>query len=169
MSSQTVITDRLILKPLSEEYFPDFFEMDQDPEVMHFLRKPSQNETEGRERFNKYFAYMEKNPGHGLFAVIEKSTQSCVGLGILVHIEMKHPEWVEVGYRFKRAAWGKGYATEVAKSLIKYGFEVLKLKEIYGTTHPDHTVSQKALMKAGLSYVGKAEYYNGSKIFRIVN
>lgn len=169
MSKKIISTDRLDLVALTEEHFPDFFEMDQDPEVMRFLRKPSIDEAEARERWGKYFAYMNNHPGFGIFAAIERRSQTCIGLGIIVHIEMKDPEKVEVGYRFKRSAWGQGFATEIAKGLVKYGLETLKLPELYGTTHPDHIVSQTILMKAGLKFLGTAEYYGGSKIFRIVN
>lgn len=160
-------TDRLILKPLSNEFFDSFKVMDMDPEVMNFIRKASLIEDEAMKNFKKLLTYNESYPGLGAFACIEKASGEMIGMGVLIHIEL-NPEndKYEVGYRLMKSAWGKGYATEIAKELIRYGLKDLNLTEIFGTTHPDHVVSQKTLMKAGLKYIGTAPYYNGSKLFR---
>lgn len=39
--------------------------------------------------------------------------------------------FIDIGWRLKRDAWNKGYATEGAKRCLEYGFSILKLKIIY--------------------------------------
>jgi [ribosomal protein S5]-alanine N-acetyltransferase len=160
-------SERLILEPMSEKYFEGFMMMDMDPEVMKFIRKASVTEAEVRERFERLKNYMSENSGLGGFAVVEKHSGEMVGIGFLIHIEMNTEYGHEVGYRFMQKAWGKGYATEVSKELIRYGFEVKGLPEIFGTTNPDHKVSQKTLKKAGLIEIGSGPYHGGCTLFKI--
>lgn len=161
-------TDRLYLEILDEIHFPIFLPLDMDPDVMKFIRKEAENEEVARANFQRYLNYQQKFPGFGAFSVFEKASGEFVGVGVLVHIELK-PEYgkIEVGYRLAKSAWGKGYATEVAKCLIEYGFNHLGMNEIFGTTHPDHVVSQKTLKKAGLTEIGTGPYHGGCKMFLI--
>ncbi len=67
---------------------------------------------------------------------------------------------VEVGYRLRRNAWGRGFATELAIELVRYGFEDVALQRIIGVTHPDNVASQRVLTKAGLVDAGWGRYYD---------
>lgn len=67
---------------------------------------------------------------------------------------------VEVGYRLRRDAWGRGFATELAIELVRYGFEDVVLHRIIGVTHRDNVASQRVLMKAGLADAGWGRYYD---------
>lgn len=163
-------SDRLVLKRLHEDHFEEFRKLDMDPEVMKFIRKASESEEAARANFQKLLDYNNRYARLGAWSIFEKSSGEYLGMGVLINIELKpENEKIEVGYRLAKRAWGKGYATEAAKALIKYGFEELSLEEIYGTTNPDHLVSQKTLMKCGLKDVGTAPYYNGCRFFVIKN
>src|SRR5881227_3139476 len=67
---------------------------------------------------------------------------------------------VEVGYRLSPRMWGRGYATEGARALLRYGFDVLGLYRIVGLTHPENLASQRVLCKAGLREAGWGRYYD---------
>ena len=62
---------------------------------------------------------------------------------------------IDLGYRFMKTAWGKGYATEAAFACIKYGFEKLNLERIVGRAMPQNTASLKVLQKCDMQYVGE--------------
>ena len=64
---------------------------------------------------------------------------------------------IDLGYRFKKEFWGKGYATEAAYASIKYGFEKLHLLRIVGRAEFDNTSSWKVLEKCGMTYIGDQE------------
>ena len=66
---------------------------------------------------------------------------------------------VEVGYILKRSAWGKGYATESCRRLLKFAFEETPLEEIVAVTDPENTASQKVLRKSGLIEEGIRRAY----------
>jgi RimJ/RimL family protein N-acetyltransferase len=60
----------------------------------------------------------------------------------------------ELGYVLARESWGRGYATEVARRLIVFGFNELGLRRITATCHPDNFASARVLEKAGLHCEG---------------
>ena len=66
---------------------------------------------------------------------------------------------MEIGYRYCRAAWGRGLATEAAVAALDHGFRVLDLDPIVAVTHPDNATSQNVLRKIGLRAAGTAIHY----------
>jgi RimJ/RimL family protein N-acetyltransferase len=66
---------------------------------------------------------------------------------------------VEVGYFLKQKAWGKGYATEACRRLLRFAFEETPLQEIVATLDDDHEVSKRVLEKSGLSCRGRRMAY----------
>ena len=57
---------------------------------------------------------------------------------------------IEIGFLLKPSAWGKGYATEACKRLLKFAFEETRLKEIVAVTDPENAASRNVLKKSGL-------------------
>ena len=55
--------------------------------------------------------------------------------------------------------WGKGYATEACKRLLRFAFEETPLKEVVATIDPENTASQRVLEKSGLIYEGMRRAY----------
>lgn len=60
----------------------------------------------------------------------------------------------ELGYVLARDQWGRGYAIEVARRLIVFGFDDLGLHRITATCHPDNFASARVLEKAGMGFEG---------------
>ena len=56
---------------------------------------------------------------------------------------------VEVGYFLKRSVWGRGYATEACRRLLKFAFEEAQFDEIVATLEEDNAASINVLTKAG--------------------
>lgn len=61
---------------------------------------------------------------------------------------------VDLGYRYSRQYWGKGYATEAALASLDYGFRVARLDRIVGRALPENIGSIKVLEKCGMRYIG---------------
>ena len=58
----------------------------------------------------------------------------------------------DVGYRFFKKHWNKGYAKEAAKSCLKIGFEKFNMKTIAGRAMKENVASIKVLEKLGLTF-----------------
>lgn len=67
----------------------------------------------------------------------------------------------ELGFVIDADHWGHGYATEAATSLLRFGNESLRLREITATCRPENTASARVLEKIGMAQVGlrKADRY----------
>ncbi len=58
-----------------------------------------------------------------------------------------------LGYRLRRSAWGKGYAKEGSRALIRKGFTELGVQRVVAETMAVNTASRRVMEKAGLTYV----------------
>jgi RimJ/RimL family protein N-acetyltransferase len=61
-------------------------------------------------------------------------------------------EATEVLWALHPETWGKGYATEMARAALRYGFEDLGLELIFAITRPDNMASQSVMKRLGLTY-----------------
>lgn len=53
----------------------------------------------------------------------------------------------EIGWRFFRDSWGKGYAMESAKASLAYAVQTLNIDAIYAYTSPDNLRSQAVMAR----------------------
>lgn len=90
--------------------------------------------------------------GFGLWAAEERSTGELVGW-----VGLSHPthvpemaEEVEVGWRLRRPAWGRGLATEGGRASLAHAHEVLGLRRLVSLVHPDNARSRRVAEKLGL-------------------
>jgi len=60
-----------------------------------------------------------------------------------------------LGYWLGEPFWGQGYATEAAKAVIGFAFEILKLNEVNASALPDNDRSMRVLEKAGMTHIGR--------------
>lgn len=87
-----------------------------------------------------------------IFAIVRKEDNGLVGL-INLNLAIGHKRG-ELGYWIGKPFWGKGYGTEAAKLLIKYGFEVLNLNRIYAAAFTENPGSWRIMEKCGMKHEG---------------
>jgi [ribosomal protein S5]-alanine N-acetyltransferase len=90
--------------------------------------------------------------GLRLGIVVRESDALCGGVGL--RIESDHRR-AELGYWIGVPYWGKGYATEAARSMLKYGFETLQLHRIFASHFADNLASARVLIKIGMRHEGR--------------
>lgn len=152
---------RLLFRELNENDLEDLYEMDADPEVHRFI---DNNPVQNRDQLSgviKMLQQQYKDYGIGRWAVVDKITLECIGWAGLKYYKESlnnHKDFYELGYRFKKKHWGKGYATEAANAILSYGFERLHTEIIFAITHPDNTNSIKVLEKSGFTFVEIFDY-----------
>ena len=101
-------------------------ELDADPEVMRYITygKPTPRSAYVETYMPRWFAIYQAQPGLGYFAAERRDSGEFLGWFHLRDDRIE-PEYVELGYRLKRSAWGHGYATEGSRALLGHGFEGL--------------------------------------------
>jgi RimJ/RimL family protein N-acetyltransferase len=60
---------------------------------------------------------------------------------------------VDLGYRLRRPAWNKGYATEGSRALIDMGFIDLGVERVFGHAMTVNTASRRVMEKCGLRLI----------------
>ena len=81
-----------------------------------------------------FLRYYERFPGYGFWAAVEKATGQFLGWFHLRPPEGASPDEPELGYRLRRSAWGKGYATEGSRALVRVAFTELGARRVYAET-----------------------------------
>lgn len=90
--------------------------------------------------------------GLGKYAVLEKGSQKLIGMGGLTPWKLVDEELIDITYRFRQSAWGKGQGFELASELVRYGFQELKLPQITATITPDNHASKRIAQKLGMTF-----------------
>lgn len=152
-----VETERLTLRRFTTDDADLLIELDSDPAVMRYL--PGGGEATLRRQ-----------------CASSSSRTSCTGTGSgtatsgcspLTQGDSGHfagwfhlrPEQgapqdeVELGYRLRRAEWGKGYATEGGRGLVDKGFADLDVRVVWAATMTANVASQKVMEKIGMTLV----------------
>ena len=148
-------TARLILRQFIEADGDNLFDLNNDPAVMRFLNggKPASRDVIQNETLPRYLSYYERYAALGVWATIEKSTGEFVGWFSFKPKTEGRLDEVELGYRLRQPAWGKGYATEGARALIRKGFTELGVRRVVAETMTVNLGSRRVMEKAGLKYV----------------
>ena len=143
-------TPRLILREMELADAPFFFELNSDPDVIKYTGDGGFKNLEESEKIIHYVQDQYKKNGYGRWLVIEKETSEPTGwCGLKLHNE---DGFIDLGYRFMKKYWGKGYATEASKACVDYGFNILKLDRIIGRAMQENTSSINVLKKMNMIY-----------------
>lgn len=152
-------TQRLSIKPVALSDLNELVKLCTNPEVMRYVGDGSIQTAEEvlafihtRERYYQQY-------GLDFFSVFKSDTGEFVGQAGLFHLAFdisNHDIWL--AYRLQPQFWHKGYATELAKALINWGFNELSLTSILAFVHPQNKHSQRVLENAGMSYCGLKDY-----------
>ena len=148
-------TQRLLLRRFTESDVDNLSNLDGDPEVMHFINggRAVSRDVIHNETLPRFLRAYERFEGFGVWAAIEKATGEFLGWFEFYPWKDVSPDEVELGYRLRRSAWGKGYATEGSRALIRKGFTELSVQRVKAETMAVNAASRRVMEKAGLKYV----------------
>jgi len=149
------VSERLGFKNWTEEDKIPFGQMNLDKEVMNFF--PTTLSKEDSFSMVDRMATHHNEFGYTFFAVETLQNKEFIGFIGLVNtkIDMFFTPCVEIGWRLKRSAWGKGYATEGAKRCLAHAKKDLKIEEIYSFTSKINVPSEKVMIKIGMKKEGE--------------
>lgn len=142
-------SSRLTIRHLTQDDAPFILSLLNQPSFLYFIGdKGVRDEVDA-------IRYLENGPlasyrqhGFGLFWAGLKDTETPIGMcGILKRENLEFPD---LGFAYLESFQGKGYGTEAALAVYRYGLEELGLERIVGITAPDNYASQAVLKKCGL-------------------
>lgn len=148
-------TERMVLRRFTETDLAHLIELESDPAVMRFINggKATPADIVQAEVLPRLLGYYERYTGFGFWAAIERQSEEFLGWFHLFPVADSSPEVAELGYRLRRSAWGKGYATEGSRALIHRGFTALGVERVVAYTMAVNRASRRVMEKAGLTHV----------------
>ena len=151
-------TARLSFRLMDENDAELLYELDNDPEVMkHLTRgKVSTMQTIKEVFIPRLNAYRNEQKGWGLWQVNIIESNTFIGWVLVRPMGFfEQPDFsdLEIGWRFKRMSWGKGYASEAALAIAKAVSEPEEIKSLSATALKDNLGSIKVMEKLGLKFV----------------
>jgi len=149
-------TDRLGLRqftPADRDWLVDLYA---DPRVTRHLggiRTAAQVEAMLATRILEYYV---AHPGLGIWMTVERASGARVGFHLLNNIQGE--SIIQVGFALEESCWGRGYGTEMAAAVLRYGFTGLDLPLIVGMATLTNIASQRVLEKIGLERRGERAF-----------
>ena len=148
-------TDRLRLRMFRPDDLNNFATLLRDPDVMRYVEDGQPKDAAvAEEALNSIIAHWQRH-GFGRWAVEEKASSDFVGFGGLRSL-CGVPEVV---YHFAPAHWGKGFATELARASLSYGFNQHRFARIVAIAKPENAASIHVMKKLGMRFETRTSYY----------
>jgi RimJ/RimL family protein N-acetyltransferase len=147
-ASPVIETERLILRPLMSYDAPAMHEMLSDAETMRYWSTlPHRSLVETETWVNEAVATNRRGEGHD-FAVLHEA-----------RVIGRSAFWSgnEVGFLFRRAVWGRGFAGEAMSAMLRFGFDSLGFKSARADVDPNNTRSLQLLDRLGFKERGRAQ------------
>lgn len=123
--------------------------MTADPEVMQHLPGVL-SRTESDALADRFQAQADRT-GYENWAVEVVGEADFIGF-VRLSVPDFRPDVVEIGWWLARPFWGRGFATEGARAVLKDGFERHSLNEIVSFTVPANTRSWHVMERLGMTH-----------------
>ena len=145
-------TKRLLLRRWHPGDRDPFAALNADPEVMRWF--PATLSRDESDALADRIAAAVERDGWGLWALEERATGGFVGFTGLTRpaFEAHFTPAVEIGWRLARDAWGRGYATEAARTATAYAFGELGLERIVSFTAAGNERSRAVMRRLGMRH-----------------
>jgi RimJ/RimL family protein N-acetyltransferase len=140
---EPVTTARLALRPITTDDVDLMVELDADPEVMRFINGGRSTPHDEAERI------VQRSLGHRWVA-FERDRDAFVGW---FGLRPAGAHERELGYRLRRAFWGRGLATEGALALIDAAFTAVDTRRVWAQTMTVNLASRAVMERCGMRFV----------------
>ncbi|CAJ2499830.1 Uu.00g026830.m01.CDS01 [Anthostomella pinea] len=107
-----ILTPRLVIRPFAPTDLDGIHALRSQPEVMQWtsVGRPDRDRAETQAFMDRY---LPPNEGRSYdFVMCDRATGRVLGTGGMHKMECLELGWPEVGYMFRKEAWGRGLATE---------------------------------------------------------
>lgn len=141
-------TERLLVRPWREDDAEGAKAVYCDPEVRFFT-----GGVYPAEKIEEFIRKRRESHAKGelrLLPVVEKSSGRIVGSCGFQPFD-GGPE-IEIGWMLARESWGKGYATEMSRAVLRYGLDEMKLPRVLASIDPRNTRSVAVVNRLGMTY-----------------
>ncbi len=162
-----IVTDRLILREMTENDFDALYAVLADQEIMvHYPHSFDEDRVRGwiRRNIERYKVF-----GFGLWAVVLKDRGEMIGDCGLTMQNINGLIRPEIGYHIRKDCQKRGYASEAAKAVRDWTFQNTPFNIIYSFMKDANTPSYKTAIAYGCRLVEayKDDVYGDMKVCAI--
>ena len=150
-------SERLTLRNWRESDRAQFATLNRTPAVTQDLGGPLDRAASDA-KFDRYVTAFE-NLDFCRWA-LEDADGQFLGYAGIMPSRPHHPlgPHADIGWRLKRSAWGKGYATEAAKASLRDVFARVKLSQVLAYTSADNMRSQAVIARLNMQRADALDY-----------
>jgi len=148
-NAPTLETARLRLRSYCEDDIAELLPLIGTREVAATTLRIAHPYTEQDARV--FFALAQESDKVWLAVTLRSDGRLIGGIGLRIDEPHRH---AELGYWLGVPYWGKGYATEAAREMLRYGFNDLRLHRIFASHFKQNAASGRILKKLGMRYEG---------------
>ena len=149
-------TPRLILRHQALFDLDDFWALYCNPNITKYIPDAPRSRDEAKEELEWHMHGHPKHPQLGLWATVHKPTGKFIGRCGLLPWTIDGQIEVEVAYTIAEEFWGQGLATEAARAIRDYGFEILNLSRLICLIEEENVASKKVAEKIGMKFEREA-------------
>lgn len=148
-----LLSERLTLREFTPSDFDAVHEFASDPEVVRWVEWGPNTIEDTRGFFADVDSQRRAQPRTDYpLASTLTSTGEVLGSAMLRTLDPDYQEG-SLGYALIRDHWGNGYATEITRRLIEFGFDTIEFERITATCDPRNIASSRVLTKAGMTQI----------------
>ena len=146
-----IATERLFLRQFTEQDEQAYADVMTNPSVYRYL---GTGQGTPREMMGRMIMSWNSTFGHGLgvYAVVEQVSDKLIGHCGVRGLPCGRKE---ILYAFDESTWGKGYATEAAKAVLKHH----AMRPLIAVSYPENPASINVIKKLGFCHVGQEEMF----------
>ena len=157
-------TERLVLRPITQDDFDSWQEILSDAETMKHY--PAPYDAAGVQRWVDWTLSNYAQYGFGLWAVTLKESGAFIGDCGITMQNINGRQLPEIGYHIHKAHWRRGYASEAARACMRYAFETLQFPAVYSYMTSTNAASYGVALKNGMRFIEEYEEA-GSGLHRV--
>jgi RimJ/RimL family protein N-acetyltransferase len=147
MEDAFLTTDRLVLRPHRSGDAAFMMDLNSDPEVVRYTGDTALSSVEAATVIIRSLERQFTERRLGRLAVAHRESGELLGWCGLRWFESEGG--VDLGFRFRQSAWGKGYATEASRACLAWADAEPGIDYIFARAHPDNWRSCRVLEKLG--------------------
>jgi RimJ/RimL family protein N-acetyltransferase len=154
-------TPRLILREYEPEDWRAVLQYHADERYWRFYEPRAADEAAAREFVARFVDWQREAPRRRFqLAVVLRETGRLIGscgLRQRPQLDFGHAEPSEgdIGYEVDADLWGRGYASEAAEAMLRFGFDELGLHRVWSFCLAENQASARVLEKLGMRLEGR--------------
>jgi ribosomal-protein-alanine N-acetyltransferase len=153
-------TERLILRKLVPDDAEALYRIYHEPDVLkYFACAPPESIEVERAGIERHLGHYERH-GFGLWATILRDSGELIGRCGLLAQKVDGADEVEVAYLLSPRFWGRGLASEAARTIRDFAFQSLGCSRLVSIIHPQNLASKRVARTIGMQFSRVTRLYN---------